>query len=235
MSDSTVTGQLRARAGAGVVETEWASVRPYVLPIVVFGLLTALETPLSDYYLFIYAAKVVAVTAALLVWREPLQDIRPSRLVIGPSVLVGLILFVVWVGLGNLVPYSYLGARSGFDPFTLDSGLEVGLFLAMRFYGLVLLVPVMEELFWRSFLLRYLTSSAFRSVRIGAFSTSALLIMIAASAIAHPEWLAAALTSLALALWLRRTGSLFAVVVAHAATNAALGIYVLATGSWQYW
>jgi hypothetical protein len=34
---------------------------------------------------------------------------------------------------------------------------------------------------------------------------------------------------------LRRTGSLFATVMAHAVTNAALGIYVLLSHDWQYW
>ena len=75
----------------------------------------------------------------------------------------------------------------------------------------------------------------FRALPIGTFSASALGIMVAASALAHPEWLVAVIASLAYALWLRRTRSLFSVIVAHATTNATLGAYVLYTGSWQYW
>jgi hypothetical protein len=59
--------------------------------------------------------------------------------------------------------------------------------------------------------------------------------MVAASALAHPEWLVAVLASLAYAFWLRRTRSLFGTIVAHATTNAALGAYVLYKGAWQYW
>jgi CAAX prenyl protease-like protein len=93
----------------------------------------------------------------------------------------------------------------------------------------------MEEIFWRSFLLRYLTNPDFQRLKVGTFSASALWVMVAASALAHPEWLVAAAASLAYAFWLRRTGSLFGVIVAHATTNAALGGYVLVTGDWQYW
>jgi CAAX prenyl protease-like protein len=93
----------------------------------------------------------------------------------------------------------------------------------------------MEEIFWRSFLLRYLTQHDFRKLAVGTFSAMALWVMVAGSALAHPEWLVAAIASLAYAFWLRRTRSLFASIVAHATTNAALGAYVLTTGAWQYW
>ena len=59
--------------------------------------------------------------------------------------------------------------------------------------------------------------------------------MLAASALAHPEWLVAIMASLAYALWLRRSRSLFGAIVAHAVTNAALGAYVLTTEDWKYW
>jgi CAAX prenyl protease-like protein len=97
------------------------------------------------------------------------------------------------------------------------------------------MVPVMEEIFWRSFMLRYLTQLDFRRVAVGTFSASALWVTVGGSALSHPEWLVAAIAALAYSLWLRRTRSLFASIVAHATTNAALGVYVLTTGSWQYW
>jgi CAAX prenyl protease-like protein len=97
------------------------------------------------------------------------------------------------------------------------------------------MVPVMEEIFWRSFMLRYLTQVDFRRLAVGTFSASALWVTVAGSAVSHPEWLVAAIAGLLYALWLRRTASLFASIVAHATTNAALGAYVLTTGSWQYW
>ena len=108
-------------------------------------------------------------------------------------------------------------------------------FLVARFYGLVLVVPVLEELFWRSFLLRYVTTPEFTSLPVGQFSATAFWVVVALSAAAHPEWLAAAIANALFAWLLRCTRSLFAVIVSHAVTNAALGAYVVAAGQWQYW
>lgn len=208
----------------------------YILPMAVFGLLTAAEGWLPPaWYVPIYILKIAGVTAAVLILREPLADVRPSSGAVLPSVLVGIGVLVAWVGLDHVAPYPRLGERAAFNPFAMEARGAALAFLAVRLYGLVLLVPLVEELFWRSFLLRYFTSPSFRSVPIGRFSASACALMVVASAIAHPEWLAAAVTSLAYALWLRHTGSLFAVIVAHAATNAGLGAFVLATGAWRYW
>jgi CAAX prenyl protease-like protein len=204
--------------------------------MVLFGALTMVDSYVpATLFPIVYLVKAVAVTASLIVFRAPLGDIRFDPRVVVPSVLVGLVVGVLWVGIDRIVPYSHLGSRTAFDPTPLQGSLWWIAFLAVRLYGLVLMVPVMEEIFWRSFLLRYLTSPDFRQLPMGTFSATALWLMVAASALAHPEWLVAVVASLAYAFWLRGTGSLFGVIVAHATTNAALGGYVLVTGDWQYW
>jgi CAAX prenyl protease-like protein len=90
-------------------------------------------------------------------------------------------------------------------------------------------------LFWRAFLIRYLTNTDFTTVRTGQFSAMAFWLVAAFSGLVHPEWLVAVVASAAYSWLLRRTGSLFATVMAHAVTNAALGIYVLLSHDWQYW
>lgn len=94
-------------------------------------------------------------------------------------------------------------------------------FLAERLCGLVLVVPLMEELFWRSFLLRYATRADFTSLAMGQFSAGAFWTVVAISAAAHREWLAAAIASALFTWLLRHTRNLFIVIVAHAAANAS--------------
>jgi hypothetical protein len=212
-----------------------ASTRDYWIPMILFGVLTMGESYLpAEWFPFAYIAKAVIVTASLLMFRAPLADIRFDARVILPSVVIGLVVFVLWIGIDKLVPYPALGSRTAFDPTTLQGGI-LPLFLSVRFFGLVLMVPLMEEIFWRSFLLRYLTDTDFRRLPVGTFSASSLAIMLAASGLAHPEWLVAIIASLAYALWIRQSRSLFGAVVAHSTTNAALGAYVMATREWQYW
>lgn len=208
----------------------------YWIPTVAFGVLTFGESYLSPaWFPAAYVFKALVVTACLFIWRVPLAEIRFDPRVVLPSVVIGLVVFALWVGVDKMVPYPHLGTRTAFDPTPLQGSGWWPVFLAVRLYGLVLMVPVMEEIFWRSFLLRFLTQSDFRQLPVGTFSSMALWVMVAASAFSHPEWLVAVIASLAYAFWIRRSRSLFGAIVAHATTNGALGVYVLATGEWQYW
>lgn len=188
------------------------------------------------FYPVVYAVKVAAVTAVLLAVRVTLRDIRPSTAVLLPAIVVGLVVFAEWILLDQWLPYPHAGSRAAFDPFAaIQAPAYRVAFLAVRFYGLVLVVPVMEELFLRSFALRFMTEPDFTQVPFGTYSWTAFLSVAGLSALSHPEWLVAIVASVAYTLLLRQTRSIFACVVAHAVTNCALGIYVLKTGAYRYW
>src|SRR5262249_61453435 len=99
---------------------------------------------------------------------------------------------------------------------------------------LVAVVPVVGELFWRSFLVRWLVDPDFQRVPIGKVTPLAVGITSVAFAVAHPEWLPALLTGLAWAGLLAWTRSLSACVISHAVANLALGVYVVTTGDWKF-
>jgi CAAX prenyl protease-like protein len=105
----------------------------------------------------------------------------------------------------------------------------------MRLIGLVILVPIAEELFWRGFLLRWVISSAWRDVPLGAFSFRSFFIVTVLFATTHPEWLAAAVYCALLNGVLYWKKDLWSCVVAHAASNSMLAVYVMATESWWLW
>ena len=210
----------------------------YVIPMAVYLALTALEGDkgIGIPYPWLYLFKIVVVTAILVVCRRVWSDIRFEARVLPAAILVGLAVFVEWVLLDKFLPYPHLGSRVGFNPWSSipDSGTRL-LFLVSRFYGLVLVVPLMEELFWRSFVLRWLTDQNFTAVPMGAFSWSAFWWVAAGFGFEHPEWLAAVLCAIAYGLLLRQTKSLYACIVAHAVTNLALGIYVVQFQAWRFW
>ena len=210
---------------------------PYCGPLFVFLVATTCESwyP-STWYPLAYTVKTIVVSAMLLAFRKPLSDIRPSRHLVLPAVCVGMLTCAVWIGLERWLPYPHLGSRVGFDPFKsiADPRLRYA-FISVRLVGLAVVVPVMEELFWRSFLLRYLTRDQFGSVPFDGFSWQAFAIVAVLFASAHPEWLPAVLTACVYGLLVRRTASIFGAVVAHATTNAALGAYVLVAADWVFW
>ncbi|MEI8282513.1 MAG: CAAX prenyl protease-related protein [Armatimonadota bacterium] len=208
---------------------------PYVLPMALFLGLTALEGQSPANYVWIYFAKVAVVVAAL-VWAKPTwRDIKFDAKQIPLAVVVGLVLFAVWVGIERIA-YPHLGQRTAYNPFEKipDAGLRTA-FIAVRFFGLALLVPFMEELFWRSFGLRYASQSNFNDLAIGTFTMTGAAICCAVFAFAHPEWIPGLIFAASMTALLWKTKSVFACVVAHAVTNLALGIYVITQGAWSLW
>jgi CAAX prenyl protease-like protein len=182
--------------------------------------------------------KLAAVIITAWFCRATWRDLRPvpGARALGLAVVVGLLVAVGWVGLERL-PYPRIGvggSRQAFDPGVLAPLGRAG-FLAARLLGLVVVVPVIEELFWRSFLNRVIQDPDFWKLPVGQVTVVSAAVTAGLFAAAHPEWLPALLTGLSWAWLLHHTRSLLACVASHAVANAALGGYVLATGSWELW
>jgi uncharacterized protein len=222
-----------------------SDILPYVAPIFAYIALSGLEGYLprvdgqtdATWYLIAYTAKAVIV--ALLAWwyRAIWKDLRPSpgwaALWLGAG--IGLVVWLIWIGLDGHYPLLPLGGqRVGFDPYRL-APLPRWIFIIVRMTGLVLLVPLIEELFWRSFLMRWLIDQDFRRVSVGRVTPMAAAVTSVFFALVHPEWLPALLTGLLWAWLLWWTRSLAACVVSHAVANLALGIYVIVGHDWKFW
>lgn len=209
----------------------------YWAPMAVFGVFTTIEgyAP-AAWYPWLYLAKIVALVATFARYPACLRDVRPSTRGLAVAVGIGLVIFAQWILIDRWVPYPHLGTRVAFNPFEeIPDRTALVAMLVSRFFGLVVLVPLMEETFWRNFAMRYATSPDIQAVPIGTFSMTAFWVTVAGSALTHPEWLVAVIAGVLFALVLRWTRSMFAVVVSHAVANLALGGYIVATGSWQYW
>jgi len=186
---------------------------------------------------WLYGATVLLV-AGLLVWfrreyGELVTQTLPSAREALLAIIVGLAVFVLWIHLD--APWMRWGEPSAsFVPVDAQGHIEWAL-VALRWIGAALLVPVMEELFWRSFLMRWVDSAQFETVDPMRVSLRAILASTFVFTLAHTLWLAAAVAGLAYAVLYRRTGKLWVPVIAHGVTNAALGVWVVTTGSWAYW
>jgi CAAX prenyl protease-like protein len=122
-----------------------------------------------------------------------------------------------------------------FDPTTISPVAGRWTFIVFRVIGAVLVVPVMEELFWRAFLIRWVEAENFKSVPVGTFGWRSFAITVALFGLEHDQWLAGLICG-ALYNWLLyRTRSVWACVVAHAVSNAALAAWVLTRGDWKFW
>ncbi len=219
---------------------------PYVAPMAAFLLLTSAESwlpkigdgPDPTWYATLYSVKIAIVVAIAWACRSTWRDLRPKPdlAAIGLAIGIGLAVAALWVGLDPYYPrFGVSGTRAGFNPWTLPTSARLP-FLAVRLFGLIALVPLIEELFWRSFLMRWLINPNFTTVPIGKVTLAAAAITSGMFALAHPEeWLPAVLTGLSWAWLLYRTKSVSACVISHMVANLGLGVYVLAREAWKFW
>ncbi|RZJ11231.1 MAG: CAAX prenyl protease-related protein [Rubrivivax sp.] len=211
------------------------------IPFFVFMALLALRGYLPESLgidtRWIYGGQALIV-GALLAWywrgygelaRQNLPDARDT----GLAVLVGIVVFAVWVRLD--ASWMQLGAATAtFVP--LDAtGQPIWTLIVLRMMGAVLVVPVMEELFWRSFLMRWVENPSFERVDPHSVGVKAIVLSTFVFTLAHTLWLAAVIAGLAYAWLYRRSGKLWTAVIAHGVTNGLLGIWVVWTGRWEFW
>jgi CAAX prenyl protease-like protein len=124
-----------------------------------------------------------------------------------------------------------------FDPFRDLPANAVWAFIGVRLFGAVVVVPVMEELFWRDFLWRQiLAPNDFKLAHVGEWAWGPFLIVSGAFALVHGNWwLTSIVWALMIGALLVYTKSLGACIIAHAVTNLLLAAYVLRTRDWAFW
>jgi CAAX protease family protein len=97
-------------------------------------------------------------------------------------------------------------------------------------------VPIVEELFWRAWFMRWLINISFTRVPLGTYTAFSFWTTALLFASEHgPYWDVGLLTGIVYNFWMIRTKSVGDCVLMHAVTNALLSGYVLTTGQWQYW
>lgn len=194
--------------------------------------------PLSEpSLLYLYPLKVVTVSILLIVCLKQCDELSFSDFKNLPatltSILTGLVVFILWINMDWT--FGSDGPPSGYDPYRIsDAGIR-NVLIAFRIAGAALVVPLMEELFWRSFLLRYLIKTDFTTVAIGTFTWGSFAIVAALFGLEHDYIIAGVMAGVAYNLLAVYTRSIAQCVLSHGVTNLVLGIYVLTSGKWQFW
>lgn len=187
--------------------------------------------------LWIYPIKALTVAAALLYYWHQYDELRwPLQLsfpTLTLAIATGVLVYLAWVRMDW--SWAMQGERSaGYNPFLQEGGTGYVL-AAFRLVGAAFVVPIMEELFWRSFLMRYLISPQFKTVPLGTMTPISFGLTVVLFGVEHNLWLAGMTAGTAYGLLLLRTQNLWTCIIAHGITNLALGIHVLVTHEWYWW
>ena len=120
-------------------------------------------------------------------------------------------------------------AAAPYDPAVCGWTLTI-----VKLIGSAFVIAPVEEVFFRSFLYRWLQNRDFAAVPLSRFDLSAFLWMVFLFTLEHDRPLAAAMAGGVYGLLAIRWG-LGSAVVAHVATNLALGLHVIYHGAWEFW
>jgi CAAX prenyl protease-like protein len=213
----------------------------YVAPFVAYVLLMTAGRALNAPPVAEYLVRLAVCFALVLAFSRPALAEGP----VGPaaSVAVGLGVFLIWIGPDLLFGPGYRehwvfsNSLTGEAVTGLPEALQQNAgYLVLRTLGSMLLVPVVEELFWRGWLMRWLIDRDFVKVPMGTYQPFAFWMVALLFASEHGAYWEVGLAAGAIYnWWWVRTRRLADCILAHAVTNGALAAYVIATGHWQYW
>ena len=109
------------------------------------------------------------------------------------------------------------------------------LFAGTRIVGSTLVVPLLEEVFYRSFLYRYILSPNWLFTPHSLFDIRPFLGTSLIFGLAHQHWLAGILCGMIYQGVVLRTNRLGDAITAHAITNLLLGLWVVTQKDWHFW
>ncbi len=213
---------------------------PYVAPFIAFIVFLAVQRYVPLPPTIESPIRLLVLAGVLWVFSRGVIDFRSTNLL--ASACLGIVVFAIWILPDELFPHyrrhwlfqnalmgslqSSLASESRIDPFIL----------ACRSIRAVVLVPIIEELFWRAWLMRWLISPRFDDIRLGTYNVQSFWLTAVLFATEHgPYWDVGLVAGIIYNWWMVRTRSLGDCILAHAVTNACLCGYVIATHRWEYW
>lgn len=214
---------------------------PYVLPFAVFLLFLAIQKYIPLDPVYEYPLRDLILLAVLLVFSRQAIELRSYQRL--ETVLLGIAVFAIWIAPDVIFPgyrqhwlfqNSFIGGAAATPP--PENVLLSPVVLWSRIFRAVVLVPIIEELFWRAWLMRWLVSPQFEKVPLGAYKPAAFWITAVLFASEHGSyWDVGLVAGIVYNWWMVRTKSLGDCILVHAVTNACLCGYVVATHHWEYW
>ena len=227
------------------------SYAPYAGPLFAFLLIASLTSDVAasaTHWVLIAKAVVPAALVIYFLVRGAYPELRswraPARLWL-LDVLVGVASAALWIvpylvfsfdfGDGALSPFGPDRSK-GFDPHVMGSEYAT-LLLGLRFVGFALVIPIVEELFVRSFVMRFVqeyeTNKDFHTLPVGRYTRWSLWITALVFTLGHVpwEWWVALPWFVLTTLWFYKRRSIVSVIVVHAVANATIFWFAVTNGT----
>lgn len=219
-----------APAESGADDDDAAAYLLPALSLLAVHMVTALFAARFD---VLYVLGPLAAAAVLLAVRSSLPLARWSPTWHAPA--AGAAVFVMWLALEPVSPKATV-ATNALRAFVANLGTPwAALWVAGKVVGSTVVVPVVEELAFRGYVLRRCVARDFSSVPFDRFTWSSFVISSVGFGFLHDRWIAGILAGMTFAAIQYRRGRLGDAIVAHAFANGLIAAAVLAAGWWSLW
>jgi CAAX prenyl protease-like protein len=211
-----------------------ARVTPYVIILVLTFVQDGFEGP-ARYWLYLFKMAV----GAWCIWqvRDIVTEARWA--VSWEAIVVGIGVCVIWIGLDPYYPKIEVMFKGGhpWNPMQQFGQRSAAgwFFVAVRTFGSALIVPPIEEAFFRSFLYRYLVRIKFETMPLNCFHAVSFVGTALLFGFAHYQWIAGIICGMAYQWLVIRKNRLGDAMTAHAITNFLLGVWIVWMKDWKFW
>lgn len=201
----------------------------YVAPFLLFFALSEATTYLPDWYFHLYLGKIFITAGLLWIWRSTFYDdlkIKLTATQLTISLLAGTTIAAIWYMCLN---YGWITLQAQSLPAHWPLILKI-LIITMICLGASLIVPIMTELFWRSFMLRYIIEQDFKSIQLGQYQFFSFIVVVALTTLPSIYIIPVATTSVIQNLLIVWQKNLRCCIVANMLSSTALTLYFLLYG-----
>jgi len=208
---------------------------PRIAPFAIYALLGFFQAEGGPARYWFYIVKTLL--GAWILWevRPFVQEMRWK--ISWEAVVTGMGIFAIWTGLDGLYP-RLTTLDAGANPFAQFGGnsLVAWLYLGVHVVGMAVIVPPVEEIFYRSFLYRYFVNTNFLAMPLGQFHALSFFVTSILFGLMHPDrWLAGIICGLAYQWLVIRKNRLGDAMTAHGITNGLLGLWIVWKHQWSFW
>jgi len=209
-----------------------------VLPYVLILVLTFAQDSMGEgarYWL--YFAKMILGAWCIWEMRSLVSEMKWAFSI--EAVIAGIAVFAIWVFLDPYYPKFEVLFKMGepWNPFKqYGEGSGMGWFFVwVLTLGSAIVVPPLEEVFYRSFLYRYCVRTDFENMPLNRFHPTSFIVISLIFGLVHFQWIGGILCGVIFQWLVIRKNRLGDAMLAHGITNFLLGLWIYWKGDWKFW
>jgi exosortase E/protease (VPEID-CTERM system) len=202
----------------------------YLLPLLATIAAAMIASAFSSGFDALYPVKILTGSIVLACFFPVYRSIPRSWSWL--AAMWGTVVFAIWLCLEPLTGGDGTSLANAFHQLPAVWAI---VWLGFRVVGSTVIVPIVEELAFRGYLMRRITSADFETISYQQVSWFAMLLSSVLFGLLHGQWLAGTTAGIFYAMATRRRNLLCDAIVAHGVTNGLIAIYVLSAGAWRLW